>query len=181
MNDGFELATFAGGCFWCTEAIFKRLKGVNKVTSGYSGGTVKNPTYEQVVEGHTGYAEAIQITYNPTIISYKQLLEVFFHLHDPTTRNQQGNDVGSQYRSIIFYHNASQQKLAEEVRKEIENAKVYKDSIVTEIILYTNFYKAEGYHQDFYENNKDYPYCKIIIDPKIKKLFKEFSSLVEER
>ena len=169
-----ETATLAGGCFWCTEAIFKRLKGINKVTAGYTGGHDKNPTYYQVAEEKTGHAEAIQIMFDPNIISYKKLLEVFFHLHDPTTLNRQNYDVGTDYRSAIFYHNEEQHKTAEVVKHEIEQAKLYSGKIVTEISPVTQFYPAEEEHQNFYEKNTYAPYCQVIIDPKLRKLFKEY-------
>lgn len=167
-----ETATIAGGCFWCTEAIFQRLKGVNSVTPGYTGGTVKNPTYEQVCSGNTGHAEAIQIKFDPEIISYEKLLEVFFKLHDPTTLNRQGNDTGTQYRSSIFYHSPDQKKTAEKLKSEMQ--KLYKDKIVTEIVPFKEFYEAENYHKNYYENYKSQPYCQLIIDPKITKLYKLF-------
>ncbi|TSC88323.1 MAG: peptide-methionine (S)-S-oxide reductase [Microgenomates group bacterium Gr01-1014_7] len=161
-----ETVTFGGGCFWCTEAIFKRLKGVKSVVSGYAGGTTENPTYMQVSSGNTGHAEAIQIKFDPEIISFEKLLEVFFATHDPTTLNQQGADVGTQYRSVIFYHNDSKKQIAE---------KKIKPSFVTQIEPYKNFYPAEDYHQNYYDRNKDQnPYCTLVIDPKIQKLMKDF-------
>lgn len=175
-----DIATLASGCFWCTEAIFKRLKGVTSVMSGYTGGTGENPTYEQVCSGKTGHAEAIQVTFDPTIISYKKLLEIFFHLHNPTTLNQQGADTGTQYRSAIFYHTTEQKLIAEEVQQTLEQSGAFKDKIVTEITPYTNFYKAENYHQEYYEKNKQYPYCQLVIDPKLQKLLQEFSQQVKE-
>lgn len=173
-NNLIETATFAGGCFWCTEAVFQRLKGVEKIESGYSGGTIPNPTYEQVCDGKTGHAEVIQLTFNPKIISFAKLVEVFFHQHDPTTLNRQGNDTGTQYRSVIFYHNESQRKVAEEKRQEIAKQNLYPGKIVTEIVPFTKFYKAENYHQDYYNKNSYQPYCQYVIDPKIQKLYKEF-------
>ena len=175
-----EKATFAGGCFWCTEAIFKRIKGVTTVTSGYSGGSMESPDYEAVSEGQSGHAEAIQIEFDPNVISYEKLVEIFFHLHDPTTVNQQGNDVGTQYRSVIFYHNDVQKMSAGKIKQQIENEHVYQSPIVTEIKPFENFYKAEDYHQDFYEKNPDYGYCKVIIDPKIKKLLREYKEEVKD-
>lgn len=173
-----ETATLAGGCFWCTEAIFKRLKGVETVTSGYSGGNVKNPSYEQVCSGKTGHAEAIQIRFDPKIISFEKLLEVFFKLHNPTTLNQQGADYGTQYRSAIFYHSQSQEKTAEKLKTSMQ--KLYQDKIVTEIVPYKNFYEAEDYHKNYYENYKNQPYCQLVIDPKIQKLYKEFKEDLKE-
>ena len=176
-----ETATFAGGCFWCTEAIFKKLKGVEEVISGYSGGRVDNPTYEEVSSGDTGHAEAIQVKFDPSVISYEQLVEIFFKLHDPTTLNQQGADIGEQYRSAIFYHSEEQKEIAEKVMGRFEKDKVYSDPIVTEITEFSNFYEAEDYHQDYYENNKSSnPYCRIVIDPKIIKLYKEFKDKVRD-
>ncbi len=178
--DQLETATLAGGCFWCTEAIFKRLKGVKSVIPGYSGGNVENPTYEQVCMGTTGHAEAIQITFDSKIISFEKLLEVFFKLHDPTTLNQQGNDVGTQYRSAIFYHNDDQKQAALKVKEKIEKSKIYSNPIVTEIVPFKNFYKAENYHQNYYDANRTQPYCQIVIDPKIKKLYEEFGDTLKE-
>ena len=174
-----EKATFAGGCFWCTEAIFKRVKGVTTVMSGYSGGEMDRPDYETVSGGQTGHAEAIQVEFDPSIISYEKLVEIFFHLHDPTTLNRQGNDVGTQYRSVIFYHSDAQKETSEKVKKQIEDEHVYQSPIITEIIPFENFYKAEEYHQNFYENNPEYGYCKVIIDPKIKKLLREYKDSVK--
>ncbi len=174
-----EIATFAGGCFWCTEAIFQRLKGITSVVSGYSGGEMENPDYETVSEGTTGHAEAIQVEFDPSIISYEKIVEIFFHLVDPTTLNRQGNDVGTQYRSAIFYHNDEQKNAAEKVRKQIEDEGVYKDPIVTDIVPFEKFYKAEDYHQNYYNNNKEAGYCRVIIDPKIKKLLREYSTEVK--
>lgn len=175
-----EIGTFAGGCFWCTEAIFRRLIGVSQVESGYSGGTTENPSYDQVSMGNTGHAEAIQITFDPARISYETLVEIFFSLHDPTTRNQQGNDIGTQYRSAIFYHSKMQHDSAEKIKTKIEESGYYKNPIVTEIVPFTNFYKAEEYHQSYYERNKSYPYCSVVIDPKIKKLLQKYTSFVKQ-
>jgi peptide-methionine (S)-S-oxide reductase len=171
--------TFAGGCFWCTEAIFKRLKGVDSVMAGYTGGNVVNPTYQQVCTGETGHAEAIQIEFDPKIISYTTLLDVFWHLHDPTTMNQQGNDVGTQYRSAIFYHSEEQKKAAEQEKKQLQESGAYKKPIVTEIFPAAAFYSAEKYHQDYFTNNSYQPYCQYVIDPKIRKLFKDYQELVK--
>ena len=169
-----ELATFGSGCFWCTEAVFQRLKGVEKVVSGYAGGHVVNPTYRQVCGGDTGHAEVIQVQYDPSQTTYEQLLEIFWKTHDPTTLNQQGNDFGPQYRSVIFYHNEEQKRLAEEYKKKLDEAKIWKDPIVTEISPFTNFYPAENYHQDYYNQNRNQPYCSYVIRPKIEKLEKVF-------
>ena len=165
-----EKPTFANGCFWCTEAVFQRLKGVESVVSGYTGGHTPNPTYKQVCIGSTGHAEAIQITFDPKIVSYDQLLEVFWKTHDPTTLNRQGNDVGTQYRSAIFYHNEEQKRLAEEYKKKLSEAGIWKDPIVTEIVPFSTFYNAEDYHQDYYNQNTYQPYCSFVITPKVKKL-----------
>ena len=173
-------ATFAGGCFWCTEAVFQRLKGVSDVKPGYIGGNLPNPTYEAVCSGRTGHAEAIQLSFDPDVISYEQLLEVFFHLHDPTTLNRQGGDAGTQYRSAVFYHNDEQRDMAERVKAEVEAAGVYRDKLVTEIVPAGEFYEAEDYHLDFYRRNQTYPYCQAVIDPKMQKLFKSYSEMLSE-
>ena len=175
----YAIATLAGGCFWCTEAIFKRLKGVDLVTAGYSGGIVENPTYNDVSGGNTGHAESIQIEFDPKVISYETLLEVFFKLHDPTTVNKQGNDTGIQYRSVIFYHSAEQKSTAEEVKQRIEKSGMYEDPIITKIEPFKNFYSAEQYHQNYYERNSYQPYCQLVIDPKIQKLMQEFKDKVK--
>ncbi len=175
-----EIATFGEGCFWCTEAIFQRVKGVVKVESGYSGGTVPNPTYEAVCTGKTGHAEVTQITFDPAVISYKELLKVFFKTHDPTSLNRQGNDEGTQYRSVIFYHNDEQKKLAEQVKHELDSAKIWDKPIVTEISPYKTFYKAEDYHQNYYNNNTNKPYCSFVITPKLEKFEKVFKDLLKK-
>lgn len=175
-----ELATFANGCFWCTEAIFKRLKGVISVMPGYSGGKTENPSYEQVSMGTTGHAEAIQLEFDPEIIPYEKLLEIFWHTHNPTTPNRQGNDVGTQYRSVVFYADATQKELAEKVKAEIEKEGVYSDPIVTEIVPLEKFYPAESYHKDYYDRNQSAPYCNFVIDPKVRKLLAEYKSEVKE-
>jgi peptide-methionine (S)-S-oxide reductase len=169
-----EIATFGGGCFWCLEAIYNELKGIIKVESGYAGGTVPNPTYEQVCTGTTGHAEVIQITYDSNLITFKEILNIFFTMHDPTTLNRQGNDVGTQYRSIILYHNQNQKQIAEQVIKENTQARIWNNSIVTQLEPYQTFYKAEDYHQEYYKKNPEQTYCKIIIDPKISKLRKQY-------
>ena len=177
MNDKnkYETATFGAGCFWCTEAVFQRLKGVVKVESGYSGGSVPNPTYEAVCTGKTGHAECTQIYFDPKIISFKELLEVFWKTHDPTTLNKQGADVGTQYRSVIFYHNEEQKLLAEKYKHELDSAKIWNDPIVTEISPLKIFYKAEDYHQNYYNQNGNQPYCSFVITPKIEKFKKVFA------
>ncbi|MEW6126362.1 MAG: peptide-methionine (S)-S-oxide reductase MsrA [Acidobacteriota bacterium] len=172
--EGKQVATLAGGCFWCTEAIFKELRGVERVESGYSGGSVKNPTYEQVSSGTTGHAEVIQITFDPTVVSFKELLEVFFVTHDPTTLDRQGADIGTQYRSAVFYHSKEQKKIAEEVIKDFTAQKLYPNPIVTKLEPFNAFYKAEEYHQNYYERNPEKGYCRIVIEPKVLKFRKQF-------
>jgi len=174
MSANKETATFGSGCFWCTEAVFQRLKGVEDVKSGYSGGNVENPTYQQVCNGNTGHAEVIQFTYDPSVISFEELLEVFWKTHDPTTLNRQGNDTGTQYRSVIFYHTPEQKELAEFYKKKLDAAKVYNNPVVTEITPFTKFYPAENYHQDYYDNNSNQPYCSFVITPKLEKFEKVF-------
>jgi peptide-methionine (S)-S-oxide reductase len=176
-----EQATFGMGCFWCSEAVFDRLKGVEKVASGYSGGHVKNPTYEQVSTGQTGHAESVQITFDPAQISYAQLLEVFFKTHDPTTLDRQGNDVGTQYRSVIFYHNDEQRKLAEEFKHRLNAAKAFHGPIVTEITAFQEFFPAEDYHRDYYRLHGRQPYCQMVIRPKIIKLEKLFGDQLKSK
>ncbi|MBX7151224.1 peptide-methionine (S)-S-oxide reductase MsrA [bacterium] len=176
MSNPLDTATFGAGCFWCVEAVFQRLKGVQSVTSGYSGGNVDNPTYQQVCTGQTGHAEVCQITYDPKQIGFLDLLEVFFQTHDPTTLNQQGGDHGTQYRSAIFYHNDEQRQLAEKVKTELNAAGAYPNPIVTEIAAFKKFYKAEDYHQNYFNANGNQPYCSYVIKPKLekfKKVFKE--------
>lgn len=175
-----ETATFGNGCFWCTEAIFKNLKGVETVESGYSGGKIKNPTYREVCSGLTGHAEAIQITYDPSVISFDELLEVFWKTHDPTTLNRQGADVGTQYRSVIFYHSPAQKEAAEKYKAELNKENVFGKPVVTEITPFDAFYKAEDYHQDYYENNKNQPYCQMVIVPKLEKFRKVFKDKLKK-
>lgn len=173
-----EKATFAEGCFWCTEAIFRRLKGVRSVTPGYTGGTLVNPTYEEVCSGTTGHAEAIEIEFDPGMIPYEKLLDVFFATHNPTTLNRQGNDSGTQYRSAVFYHSGKQKEAAE--KKIGKLAPDYEDRIVTAVVPAGRFYPAENYHKDYFEKNRDAPYCSVIIGPKIHKLLSEFGREVKE-
>ena len=175
-----EKAIFAGGCFWCTEALFKSLRGVVSVTSGYSGGDLENPSYERVSDGATGHVEAVKIEFSPDIILYEDLLTVFFNTHNPTTLNRQGDDVGTQYRSAIFYTNDAQKIAAEKFIIELTESKAYDKPIVTEIKPFTKFYPAENYHQNYYEQNKSAPYCEIVIAPKIEKLQKRFSMLLKK-
>jgi peptide-methionine (S)-S-oxide reductase len=171
-----QTATFGAGCFWCIETIFTELKGVHSASSGYEGGSTDNPAYKDICTGTTGHAEVIKIKYDSTVISYKQLLEVFWQIHDPTTLNRQGNDIGTQYRSVVFYHNDYQKKTAEFYKVELEKAKVYNDPIVTEISPASTFYIAENYHQDYYSNNQQQPYCRLVITPKVEKFRKVFKS-----
>ena len=176
----FDTATLAGGCFWCTEAIFNRLKGVTSVVPGYAASLVENPSYEEVCTGRTGAAEATQITYDPSIITYDTLLEIFWHTHDPTTLNRQGNDVGTQYRSAIFYQNDEQKQSALASKEALEKSGAYKKAVVTEIVPFTNFYPAEDYHKDYYERNRSQGYCMFVIDPKVKKLLNEYKNVVKD-
>ncbi len=173
MNDR-EVATFGGGCFWCTEAVLSELTGVENVESGYSGGTVANPTYQQVCTGTTGHAEVVQITFNPKLITFEDLLKIFFTTHDPTTLNRQGADVGTQYRSIILYHDDKQKAIAENVIKETESARIWDRPIVTQLKPFEAFYKAEDYHQEYFKQNPGQSYCQIVIAPKVAKLRKQY-------
>lgn len=174
-DQGLDTATFAEGCFWCTEAFFQQLKGVKKVISGYSGGHVPNPSYEQVCTGTTGHAEASNIIYDPTEISYDKLLEAFWESHDPTTLNRQGNDIGPQYRSVVFFHNEAQKQKAEEYKQKLNASGAFPHPVITAIEPYKNFYVAENYHQDYYNENPNKPYCQIVIRPKLEKFRKVFS------
>lgn len=175
-STGLKQATFGGGCFWCTEAVFLDVKGVTKVQSGYSGGTVKNPTYKEVCSGLTGHAEVIQITFDPSLVSYEDLVEIFWNTHDPTTLNRQGADEGTQYRSVIFYHDEEQKKIAEAYKKQLESSHQFKDPIVTEISPLKNFYVAEDYHQNYFALNPNQPYCQYVIRPKVEKFKKHFEA-----
>ena len=174
MNENLELATFGAGCFWCVEAIFQRIDGVEKVVSGYSGGHVKNPAYKEVCAGTTGHAEVCQLSYDPAVVSFDELLEVFWQTHDPTTLNRQGNDVGTQYRSSIFYHNEQQKELAEEYKAKLDESGAFNGPIVTEIVGYKTMYVAEDYHQNYFNENGSQPYCSFVIQPKVDKLEKVF-------
>jgi peptide-methionine (S)-S-oxide reductase len=174
QNIKTDTATFGSGCFWCTEAIFQQLNGVLKVESGYSGGARANPTYEQVSSGASGHAEVTQITYDPSVITFEDLLEVFWKTHDPTTLNRQGADVGTQYRSVIFYHNEAQKQLAETYKSKLDASGAWDNPVVTEISAFKAFYKAEDYHQNYYNNNKRAPYCTFVIGPKLEKFEKVF-------
>ncbi len=173
-NRKMETATLGGGCFWCLEAVYTELKGVEKVVSGYAGGSVPNPSYRLVCTGTTGHAEVVQVTYDPQIVSYRELLDVFFTIHDPTTLNRQGADVGTQYRSAIFYHTSEQKAAAEAVKAEIEQAKIWHSPLVTEITPFKAFYPAEDYHQDYFKNNPEQGYCQVVIAPKVAKFRRKF-------
>jgi peptide-methionine (S)-S-oxide reductase len=175
-----EIATLGGGCFWCIEAVFNELKGVEKVESGYSGGTIANPTYEEVSTGETGHAEVVQITFTPTVIPYKEILAIFFTMHDPTTLNRQGSDVGTQYRSVIFYHDEQQKAIAEQVIRQITEEKIWDAPIVTQIEPFKAFYGAEEYHIDYFKRHPKQPYCQLIIAPKIVKLRKLYQSKLKK-
>lgn len=178
---GMEIATFGSGCFWCTEAIFQNVDGVHSVESGYSGGHVKNPSYKEVCTGATGHAEVIRISFDPSKISFEDLLEIFWQTHDPTTRNRQGADVGTQYRSVIFYHNDAQREAAEFYKQRLEDEKVFDKPIVTEITAATEFFKAEDYHQNYYSLNSNAPYCTYVIQPKLEKFKKAFSARLKKQ
>jgi peptide-methionine (S)-S-oxide reductase len=169
-----EIATLAGGCFWCLEAVYEGLRGVVAIQSGYAGGTTPNPTYEQVCSGATGHAEVVQVTFDPSAVSYREILEVFFTIHDPTTLNRQGGDVGTQYRSAIFYHSPEQREAAESVMTELSGKGLWSDPIVTEIVPLERFYPAEDYHAEYYQNHPNQPYCRMVIEPKVSKFRKKF-------
>ena len=175
-----DTATFGQGCFWCAEAIFERVKGVESVISGYAGGHTPNPSYEQVCNGNTGHAEVVQIIYNPDVISYDDLLKIFWKTHDPTTLNRQGADVGEQYRSIILYHNEQQKEKAEDYKKELDKSGAWDKPIVTQIVPFTKFYKAENYHQNYFENNPNQGYCSFVIAPKVEKFEKVFKDKLKK-
>lgn len=177
----YETITLGGGCYWCVEAVYENLNGVKSVVSGFSGGKVANPTYEEVCTGTTGHAEVVQITYDKTVTDINEIFKVFFTVHDPTTLNRQGADVGTQYRSVIFYQNAEQKKAAESIIGELNKAKVYDSPIVTKVEPFSKFYKAEDYHQNYYANNKNEPYCKMVIQPKIEKFEKVFKNKLKKK
>ena len=176
-RQGNAVATLAGGCFWCLEAVYDELQGVQRVVSGYAGGDMPNPSYQQVCSGRTGHAEVVQITYDPNVVTYRDLLEIFFTIHDPTTLNRQGADVGTQYRSAIFYHDEEQRRAAEEIIAELEGERAFANPIVTEVTALDEFYPAEDYHQDYYENNPNQPYCMVVVAPKLAKFRKKFTEL----
>jgi len=175
-----EITTLAGGCFWCLEAVFDQLRGVASVESGYAGGAMANPSYEAVCAGTTGHAEVVQIVFDPKIISFKEILEIFFDIHDPTTLNRQGADVGTQYRSAIFYQTPEQKQIGEQVIQELTDQRVYKDKIVTQVTPLTAFYIAEDYHQEYFANNPYQPYCQVVVSPKVSKLRKKFGERLKE-
>lgn len=176
QSDRTAVATLAGGCFWCLEAVYDRLEGVISVESGYMGGHTPNPTYKTVCDGDTGHAEVVRITYDPAVIPYRALLEVFFSIHDPTTLNRQGNDVGTQYRSALFYHSPEQKAEAERMIRQLAEQKAFPDPIVTEVVPATEFYMAEGYHQEYFENNPNQPYCQFVVAPKVAKFRQKWAS-----
>ncbi|MDP9476052.1 MAG: peptide-methionine (S)-S-oxide reductase MsrA [Actinomycetota bacterium] len=169
-----EVATLGGGCFWCLEAVYEELRGVEKVESGYSGGSMPDPTYREVCSGTTGHAEVVQVTFDPSVVSFREILGVFFTIHDPTTLNRQGADVGTQYRSVIFYHDEEQRRVAEEMISELEAEGLWKDPIVTEVVPLDAYYRAEDYHQGYFRNNGFQPYCQVIIAPKVAKFRKQY-------
>ncbi|MFC1924704.1 peptide-methionine (S)-S-oxide reductase MsrA [Chloroflexota bacterium] len=175
QETSLEVATLAGGCFWCIEAIFREVAGVEQVVSGYTGGSAPDPAYQQVCSGQTGHAEAVQVSYNPSKISYREILEIFFSVHDPTTLNRQGADVGAQYRSAIFYHNEQQKADAEDLIGELNGAKLWKNPIVTQVVPINTFYPAEEYHQEYFTRNPEQGYCQVVISPKISKFRKQWS------
>lgn len=180
-TSNLETITVGGGCYWCVEAVYENLNGVKSVVSGFSGGKVANPTYEEVCTGTTGHAEVVQITYDKTVTDINEIFQVFFTVHDPTTLNRQGADVGTQYRSVIFYKNEEQKKAAQSIIAALNKAKVYDSPIVTKVEPFTKFYKAEDYHQNYYANNKSQPYCKMVIQPKIEKFEKIFKSKLKKK
>ncbi|MDD2381575.1 MAG: peptide-methionine (S)-S-oxide reductase MsrA [Mariniphaga sp.] len=169
-----ETATLGGGCFWCTEAVYKKLNGVKEVVPGYSGGHTKDPSYQEVCTGNTGHAEVIRITFHPDEISFEKILEVFFAMHDPTTLNRQGNDIGTQYRSVIFFHSEEQKRIAGQIIRSLETEKIYSDPVVTEVAPFEVFYSAEDYHHNYFERNKNQSYCRFVIAPKVEKFRKIF-------
>ncbi len=175
-----EIATLGGGCFWCTEAVYLELRGVVQVVSGYSGGTVPNPSYEDVCTGRTGHAEVVQVAFDPSLISYRQVLQVFFTVHDPTTPDRQGDDVGTQYRSVIFYHTPEQKRVAEEVIKEVNGSKMWGRPVVTQLVRFEAFYKAEDYHQGYFKKNPYQPYCQVVIAPKVSKFRKHYFDMLKK-
>jgi peptide-methionine (S)-S-oxide reductase len=181
MSDNFQIATLAGGCFWCLEAVFLEVKGVQSVVSGYTGGKVANPSYQEVCSGRTDHAEAVQVTFDPNVISYRDVLNVFFAIHDPTTMNRQGADVGTQYRSEIFYHNDDQKKVAEQTVQELNAQHIWDHPIVTQLSKINGFYRAEDYHQDYFARNPYQPYCQAVVAPKVSKFRKQHLELLKKQ
>ncbi|HET9912994.1 MAG TPA: peptide-methionine (S)-S-oxide reductase MsrA [Anaerolineales bacterium] len=181
MNANLQTATLAGGCFWCLEAVYDELKGVHSVESGYAGGHVDNPSYREVCNGNTGHAEVVQIRFDPSVISYRDLLNVFFTIHDPTTLNRQGADIGTQYRSAVFYHDEEQKKIAEEVIKGLNAQKIWDNPIVTEVTKFDKFYMAEDYHQEYFAKNPYQPYCQVVVAPKVSKFRKHFLEMLKKQ
>ena len=181
MDTNLQTVTLAGGCFWCLEAVYDELKGVHSVESGYAGGHVDNPSYRDVCTGNTGHAEVVQIRFDPNVVSYRDLLNVFFTIHDPTTLNRQGADIGTQYRSAIFYHDEEQKKIAEEVIKDLNAQKIWDDSIVTEVTKFDKFYMAEDYHQEYFAHNQYQPYCQVVVAPKVAKFRKHFLQMLKKQ
>ena len=180
MNDqNTEMATLGGGCFWCLEAVFDQVVGIKNVVSGYAGGISKHPSYQEVCSGHTGHAEVVQITFDPATLSYRDLLEIFFSIHDPTTLNRQGDDIGTQYRSVIFFHNDEQRSIAHQVIQEIEAKNIWPNPVVTEVVECTDFYPAEEYHQEYYQRNQYQPYCQVVIAPKLAKFRKQYLEMIK--
>lgn len=180
-NKGREVATLAGGCFWCLEAVFDDLRGVESVESGYAGGEAENPTYQQVCSGRTGHAEVVRITFDPQAVSFRELLEVFFAIHDPTTLNRQGADIGTQYRSAIFYHSPEQKEIAEETIRELDAERIWDAPIVTEVVPFEKFYAAEDYHQEYFAQNPAQPYCRAVVAPKVAKFRQKFLGKLKSR
>ncbi len=180
-NNKFDTATFGGGCYWCTEAQYQLLEGVITVSSGFSGGTVKNPTYQEVCEGNTGHAEVIQVVYDSTVLTYTDILYAFFSSHDPTQLNKQGDDIGTQYRSVIFYHNEEQRLIAEQIKNELDKSGAYNEPVVTEISPFNIFYKAEDYHQNYFNQNGSQPYCQFVVAPKVEKFKKVFKDKLKKQ
>ena len=180
QENGMEITTLGGGCFWCLEAVYQDLQGILKVESGYSGGTVDRPTYRQVTSGTTGHAEVVQLTFDPDQVSFREILEVFFTIHDPTTLNRQGADVGPQYRSAIFFHSPEQERIANQVIREMEAAKIWPNPTVTEVTPFTNYFPAEDYHQNYYRDNPGQPYCQIVIAPKVAKFRQKYMAKLRQ-
>jgi peptide-methionine (S)-S-oxide reductase len=181
MNTNLQTATLAGGCFWCLEAVYDELKGVHSVESGYAGGHVDNPSYRAVCSGTTGHAEVVQVRFDPSVVSYRDLLNVFFTIHDPTTLNRQGADIGTQYRSAVFYHDEEQKKIAEEVIRDLDAQKIWDNPIVTEVTPFDKFYVAEDYHQEYFARNPYQPYCQVVVAPKVSKFRKHFIEMLKKQ